>query len=265
MGTTTLELHAVCVKDWEDDHLYEIAPEKPGKGFIGGISALIQQAGGTCVGDVIVPSFEYEGEDPHWEKFREMFREGTGLEVPAVMRVRVTVEVENLSPEESKALWMSHNAKAQQNRRAKGHAWAVSEEQTLYDTLKANLAAGTQATPDELKQLAELRAQIAELQPHTLRWEVATADGNTFPVETRDMIDWCDDHSKNTMVVGALAEVPCRAPEAMTVSARESAYRNDGLAKRDRESDHRMAVEILGTNNDWHVTDIKRNGERWDP
>jgi hypothetical protein len=32
-----------------------------------------------------------------------------------------------------------------------------------------------------------------------------------------------------------------------------------------RESDHRMAVEILGAHNNWYVTGIARNGEVWDP
>lgn len=189
----------------------------------------------------------------------------TKLEVPPVMRVRVTVEVETLSPEESKRLWDAHTASLRLLRRAQDYASALQEEQEFYEGLKANLAAGRQATPDELKTLNELRARVAKLQPHTLRWLITTREGATVQVETRDRRDWCDDHTNHTLVVGAVAEIPWRDPASNTAKVRECSYNNDGLAKPNRESDHRMAVEILGANNDWYVTNIARNGEVWNP
>jgi len=182
-----------------------------------------------------------------------------------VMRVKVTVEVETLSPEESKALWDAHTARLRLLRRAQDYATAVEEEREFYEGLKANLAAGQMATPEELKKLSELRGEIAKLQPHTLRWQVTTKDGTVVQVETRDEIDWCDDHTNATMVVGAFAEIPWGDPASKTTTIRECPSSNDGAWPRDREADHKMAVEKLAALNDWTVVDIARNGEKWNP
>lgn len=265
MGTKTLEVNAVCVADWEADHLREINPSDISKGFLGGITALVKEAGGTTVTDGTVSAFEDIEGDEFWAPFRAEFREESGLEVPPVMRVKVTVEVEPLSPEESKALWEAHNARFRLHRRAQDYASALHEEQEFYEGLKANLAAGRLATPDEIKFLSELRERVSKLQPHTLRWLMTTDEGAVIRVETRDKSDWCDDHTNRTMVVGAFAEIPWRDPAANTAKAREAPYSNDGMGPRDREADHRMAVEVLGAYNDWTVVSIVRNGEKWEP
>lgn len=261
MGTKTVELNAVCVADWEANHLREINPADSTKGLLAGIATFIKDAGGTTVKESVVSAFEdIEGEEL-WKRIREEYQNDQGLEVPPVMRVKVTVEVENLPPEESKRLWAAHN----NSHRASLHVCAVQEEQAYYDVLKANLAAGQNPTAEELKELGELRARVAKLQPHTLRWLITTREGATVQVETRDRRDWCDDHTNHTLVVGAVAEIPWRDPASNTAKVRECSYNNDGLAKPNRESDHRMAVEILGANNDWYVTNIARNGEVWNP
>lgn len=267
MGTKTIEVNAVCVADWEADHLREIGPGDPTKGFLGGISTLIRDAGGTTVTDGVMSAFEFEdceGKE-FWAPFRAEFQEESRLEVPPVMRVKVTVEVEPLSPDESKALWDAHNTSRRLHRRASDYAMALREEREFYEGLQANLDKGVVPTSDELKYLSGLRAKLSELQPHTLRWKVTTREGTDFQVETRDKIDWCDDHTLQVSVVGAAAEIPWRDPAAFSAKVRETTYTNDGMARRDRESDHRMAVEILGANNDWCVTSIARNGEVWNP
>jgi len=86
----TIELNAVCVADWEADYLREINPSNPLKGFFGGISRIIKDAGGTTVTDGVVTAFEDIDGDEHWTPFREEFREESKLEVPPVMRVKVT-------------------------------------------------------------------------------------------------------------------------------------------------------------------------------
>lgn len=270
MGTKTLEMNAVCVADWEADHLREINPADPTKGFLGGIASLIKDAGGTTVKDGVFSAFDSIEEDDatdreFWAQRKAEFQAETGLEVPPVMRVRVVVVVETYSPEESKRLWDAHTASLRLHLRAQDYANALQEEQEFYEGLQANLAAGRQPSPEELKTLYELRARVTKLQPHTLRWLITTKDGTVVQVETRDRRDWCDDHTNTTMVVGAFAEIPWRDPASNTAKVRECSYPNDGLAKRDRESDHRMAVEILGANNDWFVTSIARNGEVWKP
>ena len=181
------------------------------------------------------------------------------------IHITMDVEVETLSPEESKALWDAHTARLRLLRRAQDYATAVEEEREFYEGLKANLAAGQMATPEELKKLSELRGEIAKLQPHTLRWQVTTKDGTVVQVETRDEIDWCDDHTNATMVVGAFAEIPWGDPASKTTTIRECPSSNDGAWPRDREADHKMAVEKLAALNDWTVVDIARNGEKWNP
>lgn len=269
MTTKTLELNAVCVADWEANHLREINPKDPTKGFLGGIATLIKNAGGTTLEDGVMSAFEDIREENREENYLEPYRTGfqkeTGLEVPPVMRVKITVEVENLSPEESKRLWEAHKDGLRLHVRAGDYACALQEEREFYEGLRANLAKGTPATPEELKTLDELRSRVQKLQPHTLRWLVTLRGGMVVQVETRDRRDWLDDHTNRTAVVGAIAEIPWRDPAANIVRVRETTYANDGMVPRDRESDHRMAVEILGANNDWYVDRIARNGEVWNP
>jgi hypothetical protein len=151
------------------------------------------------------------------------------------------------------------------NVRATAHGAAIIKERFLYEKLRAQIASGQEPSLAEVKALHDLRAEVKRLQPHTLRWLVGTREGQTIQVDTRDKIDWCDDHSNMTVVVGAFAEVPLRDPAAMTVKVRESTFSSDMSGFPGRESDHRMAVEILGANNDWYVVSTTRNGEGWDP
>lgn len=109
MGTYKLEMDGVCVKDWEDDRIVQVNPPVIRDAFVGGIARLVCEAGGGTVGDAIVPAFEFS-DDPYWASLREGFQKATGLDVPTVMRLKITVEVENLSREESKALWDAHIA-----------------------------------------------------------------------------------------------------------------------------------------------------------
>ena len=265
MGTKTLVANAVCVAEWESNRLMEINPEDPSKAVLGGITELIKEAGGATVTDETVTAFESSEGDEHWACFRNQFRKESGLEVPPVMRVKVTVEVETLSPDESKALWDAHKTRLELHCRALAYARALQDAHEFYEGLKADLAAGKMATPEGLRYLEGLRKKIRRLQPHTLRWVMTTKESAVIQVETRDRIDWCDDHSTDTAVVGAIAEIPWRDPAANTVKVRECTYNNDGIGPRDRESDHRMAVELLGAHNDWCVVGIARNGEVWNP
>jgi len=114
MGTKTIELNAVCVHDWESNHLHEITSDDKSDAFLGGIAAFIKGAGGVTVSDGVFTAFEYEGADEGgqdlWANLRNQYREESSLELPPVMRVKVTVEVEVLTPEESKNLWDAHRA-----------------------------------------------------------------------------------------------------------------------------------------------------------
>lgn len=268
MGAKTLELNAVCVADWESNHLREINPRDPFDGFLGGIASFIKDAGGITVRDGVVSAFESDGvkldgdedsDEDFWAPLREDYRKESGFEVPPVMRVKVTVEVETLSPEESKRLWEAHRSNFLiHQRRAQDYANALQEVREFNEGLKANLKAGQQPSADELNSLRELEARVAKLQPRFLRWLVTTREGSTFQVSTWDRINSC-------VVVGAFAEIPRRDPASNTAKVRRVSYLSSGMGDSDRESDHRMAVETLGANNDWWVTNITRNGETWNP
>ncbi len=82
MGTKTLEMNAVCVADWEANHLREINPSDPTKGFLGGIATFVTEAGGVTVTDGTVSAFEALEDEEFWAPFRAEFREGSGLVVP---------------------------------------------------------------------------------------------------------------------------------------------------------------------------------------
>ena len=103
MGTKTLEANVVCVSDYEDDYIAEVNPKEIPKGFSGGITRFIKDAGGGAIREGEAHRFFYP------RNLEDTYQPGT---VPTVMRVKVTVEVENLSPEESATLWLEYREKA---------------------------------------------------------------------------------------------------------------------------------------------------------
>jgi hypothetical protein len=81
-----------------------------------GISQFILDAGGSVVRASVPAAFEYEGDselsdDGYFNDVRNEYRELTQRKLPPVMRVRVTVEVEPLSDEETERAWEDHRAR----------------------------------------------------------------------------------------------------------------------------------------------------------
>ena len=114
MGTSKFEGHALCVADYEENYLYGLGTDEP---VVKGISALVLDAGGSTVHASVPPAFEDGGdEDGYFKDVREEYRELTNRKSLPVMRVKVTVEVEPLSDEESARVWESHCAKLRTQR-----------------------------------------------------------------------------------------------------------------------------------------------------
>lgn len=149
--------------------------------------------------------------------------------------------------------------------RAERYSEALQEERSLREKLNRNIMSGTFPTREELQNLQGIRDRVTKLQPHTLRWLVAVEGHGAVQVNTRDKIDWADDESNTTVVVGASAQVSWDDPIVKYAKVREAPYTSDGMGLSERVDDHKMAVEILAANNDWWVNSITRNGEKWDP
>lgn len=80
-------------------------------------------------------------------------------------------------------------------------------------------------------------------------WNVKMGN-HEFTVETRDKHDWADDHSKDTVRVGAIAEIPWRDPIAMkdVIRHREATSPMDAWNE-PREVTHKRAIEFMAHNN----------------
>jgi hypothetical protein len=101
MGTSKFEGYALCVADYEENYLYGLCENNE----LYGISSLVKAAGGQTVRSSVPNAFESESEpeteDTFFHDIRAEYRQSSGRVNPPVMRVRVTVEVETLSDEES--------------------------------------------------------------------------------------------------------------------------------------------------------------------
>ncbi len=150
--------------------------------------------------------------------------------------------------------------------RAADLAAAEAEHAALDASRRARVAGGWVPTLDDLRPLFALRERIRRLRPHALRWAVTLPSGHCVAVETRDKSDWVDDNT--AAVVGASAEIVWRGlvpthPEGTTCHEVECSHYEPGW--RDREADHRAAVERLCDANEWEGATIARDGERWEP
>lgn len=106
MGTSKFEGNVVCVADHDENYLCEIAGAS-----VRWLSDMIIDAGGQSVTSSVPFAFErgdQHDEGGYFEGVRKEYRESTGNEYPPVMRVKVSVEVEMLSSEQSKRLWEEH-------------------------------------------------------------------------------------------------------------------------------------------------------------
>lgn len=149
------------------------------------------------------------------------------------------------------------------------YARACAEAARIDAELRAAMARGHTPTPAETAPLWVARAAMRRAQPHTLRWRVTLAGGDTVSVETRDQSDWVSDTSDATAVVGAFAEVAHAdrfrlRPTHAEVARRADAER-DVLPPEERERVHRAAVDHLAECNRWEVAGVERAGERWRP
>ena len=109
MGTSKFEGHALCVSDYEENYLYGVGTEEP---FMQGISAFVLDAGGSTVRSSVPSAFEEESDGGgYFKDVREEYQSLTGRKCPPVMRVKITVEVEPLTDEESEKVWADHCAK----------------------------------------------------------------------------------------------------------------------------------------------------------
>ena len=154
---------------------------------------------------------------------------------------------------------------ASYTQRAADLAEAVAEHDALAARLARDLRIGRAVLPEDVAALGTLRARIRRLRPHTLLWRATLAGGATVAVETRDRIDFADDTSDATAVVGAIAEVPWRDPAAMSLECREAEESHYDGGWRDREADHRAAALRLCEANEWDGATVERAGERWEP
>jgi hypothetical protein len=144
-------------------------------------------------------------------------------------------------------------------------AEAVAEHDALAARLRRDIALDRTVLPEDITALVTLRHRIRRLRPHTLLWRATLAGGATVAVETRDRIDFADDTSDVTVVVGAIAEVPWRDPAAMSLECREAEESHYDGGWRDREADHRAAALRLCDANGWEGATVERDGERWEP
>lgn len=150
--------------------------------------------------------------------------------------------------------------------RAADLAAAEAEHAALYASQRARVAEGWVPTPADLAPLYVLRNRIRSLRPHTLRWAVTLTSGHRVAVETRDKSDWVDDNT--AAVVGASAEIVWRGmvsthPAGTKCHETSAVHYEPGW--RDREDDHRAAVERLCDANGWEGASIERDGEKWEP
>ena len=109
MGTSKFEGYALCVADYEENYIYGLVGPEP---VMKGISAFVLNAGGSTVRASVPMAFEEGGddEDGYFKDVRDEYRALTARKVLPVMRVKVTVEVEPLSDEESARVWREHCA-----------------------------------------------------------------------------------------------------------------------------------------------------------
>ena len=115
MGTSEFEGHALCVADYEENYIYGLGTDEP---VMKGISAFVLDSGGSTVRASAPAAFEDEGDDKdgYFKDVRDEYRELTNRKALPVMRVKVTVEVEPLSDEESARVWEAHCAKLRAQR-----------------------------------------------------------------------------------------------------------------------------------------------------
>ena len=114
MGTSKFEGHALCVADYEENYIYGLGTDET---VMKGISAFVLDAGGSTVRASAPMAFEDEvDEDGYFKDVSDEYRELTARKALPVMRVKVTVEVEPLSDEESARVWEDHCAKLRAKR-----------------------------------------------------------------------------------------------------------------------------------------------------
>lgn len=113
MGSSKFDGFALCVNGFEENYLYEVGGEDR---VVKGIGAFVREAGGRAVRSALPAAFEDEDATDvddvgFYRSVRDEYRNETQRKHPPVMRVRVTVEVENLSDEEAGKVWLDHCAK----------------------------------------------------------------------------------------------------------------------------------------------------------
>jgi hypothetical protein len=95
---------------------------------------------------------------------------------------------------------------------------------------------------------------------------VATTERGAIPVETRDKIDWVDEHSDATIVTGAYAEIPYsyffgRRELLEEIQVKEISVSPDDWCE-PRETTHRAAIAALCEANEWSFDSAEKTGEK---
>lgn len=99
-----------------------------------------------------------------------------------------------------------------------------------------------------------------------LMWNVVTTEHGEIPVETRDKIDWVDEHSDQTIRVGAFAELPysyffSRKEAVKEVDTKEISVGFDDWCE-PRETTHRSAIAALCEANGWGLVSATEVGQK---
>lgn len=107
MGSWSYEGIVLPESGYEEDFLHIGDP--PGQDYIGAVG-MIEKAAGTEVPGGVNSSFEYEhnDEDGFWTSGRDEYRNESGRQYPPVYRVRIQVEAEQCSDEETAEYWAQY-------------------------------------------------------------------------------------------------------------------------------------------------------------
>lgn len=112
MGTATFQGTVIAVQDQNDHYLLEVGTS----GAIPRVITtenLIREAGGILVEATLPEAFEAENntaKDPFgdYAEERETYRDLYERRNPPILRVKITVEVEELTDEEAGVVWAQH-------------------------------------------------------------------------------------------------------------------------------------------------------------
>jgi hypothetical protein len=110
MSKFECKIIGIPVRGYEEDYIEPLVETEDGDYMAYGACGLLGQAGAVCVETGHLYGFQYaKMEDSscasHWEERRKKYKEESGRDYPLVYKMKIVVEAEPLSEEESKKIW----------------------------------------------------------------------------------------------------------------------------------------------------------------